>query len=209
MMTDITIWAIQTETVRLLDLSCLEAAMPQRMERARRFRFEKDRLLCIGAGYLMMQVIGIRNESELRFGANGKPFAPGYSAFNLSHSGQWCVLACGTERTIGVDIEQIDENSMEVAPAVYTQRELEWMAADPLNRFFQMWTWKESLMKATGMGMSLEMQAFEVLPFAKGRPVLLQGKAWYAQGGSLDGYYYSVCSDEPIGRLMWVEIKHA
>ncbi|MBR4577352.1 MAG: hypothetical protein IKO25_09120, partial [Clostridia bacterium] len=90
-MKDMTVWAIRTENVRRLDISGLEALMPQRMEKAKRFRFEKDRLLCIGAGYLMIQALGIRNESVLRYGANGKPFAPGYSAFSLSHSGQWCV----------------------------------------------------------------------------------------------------------------------
>lgn len=207
-MEDMTVWAIRTENVRRLDLSGLEALMPQRMEKAKRFRFEKDRLLCIGAGYLMIQALGIRNESVLRYGANGKPFAPGYSAFSLSHSGQWCVLACGPQKNIGVDIEQMQENCMDVAPAVYTQRELAWMAADPVNRFFRLWTWKESVMKATGMGMSLAPQTFEVLPFSKGHPVFLQDRAWYARGGDLDGYSYSVCSDEPIGQLRWTEITN-
>ena len=181
-MKDMTVWAIRTENVRRLDISGLEALMPQRL--------------------------GIRNESVLRYGANGKPFAPGYSAFSLSHSGQWCVLACGPQKNIGVDIEQMQENCMDVAPAVYTQRELAWMAADPVNRFFRLWTWKESVMKATGMGMSLAPQTFEVLPFSKGHPVFLQDRAWYARGGDLDGYSYSVCSDEPIGQLRWTEITN-
>jgi len=80
------------------------------------------------------------------------------------------------------------------------------MAADPTDRFFRLWTWKESLMKAAGLGMSLEPRSFEVLPFAEGKPVLLRGSAWHAAGGSLEGYRYSVCSDVPIGRVLWTEM---
>ena len=36
--------------------------MPERMKRAVRYRFEKDRLLCIGGGLLMRHVVGIRDE---------------------------------------------------------------------------------------------------------------------------------------------------
>ena len=205
-MKDVTVWAIRTDTVRQLDLSGLESAMPKRTEKAGRFLFERDRLLCLGAGYLMMKGAGIRNEAELRYGANGKPYAPGYTEFNISHSGEWCVLACGDLNTVGIDIEEMNLKHTEVAPAVYTRRELDWMAVDPTDRFFRLWTWKESLMKAAGLGMSLEPRSFEVLPFAEGKPVLLRGSAWYAAGGSLEGYRYSVCSDVPIGRVLWTEM---
>ena len=79
------------------------------------------------------------------------------------------------------------------------------MADDPLTRFFRLWTWKESVMKATGLGLSLEPRRFEVLPFADGLPIRLFGREWYAEGGTLDGHVFSVCADEPVGQLQWKE----
>ena len=205
-MTETAIYTIRTEDVRRLDPGRLEAAMPERAAKAGRFRFEKDRLLCLGAGFLMMEALGIRNEAEIQYGEYGKPFAPGYPAFSLSHSGERCILATGTMGTVGVDLEEINEKHIDIAPEVYTEVELAWMAEDPLRRFFRLWTWKESVMKATGQGMQLEPRSFEVLPFAEGNPVRLRGREWYACGGEFERYSFSVCADEPISRIRWTEI---
>ena len=105
---NVKVYAIRTDTVRKWDLSRLEQRMPERMRKANRFRFEKDRLLCLGAGILLHEALGISDEALIRYRKNGKPFAPGYPAFNLSHSGQWCLLAAnGICRQIGVDVEEI------------------------------------------------------------------------------------------------------
>lgn len=204
-MNEITVYAIRTDTVRGLDLTALRTAMPERAEKARRFRFEKDRLLCLGAGFLMMSALGIRREDELRYGENGKPFAPGYPAFNLSHSGAWCALAAGNVKQIGFDLEEINEANTDIAAEVYTDAELAWMRGDPLNRFFQLWTWKESVMKAAGLGMNLVPRTFEVLPFVRGQSVQAAGGTWYASGGTWDNCRFSVCADEPVGRVVWAE----
>ena len=115
-MTETAVYTIRTEDVRRLDPGRLEAAMPQRADRAGRFRFEKDRLLCLGAGFLMTEALGIRSEAELRYGEYGKPFAPGYPAFSLSHSGERCILATGTAGTIGADLEEINRVHQESSP---------------------------------------------------------------------------------------------
>ena len=79
--------AIRTDAVRRLDWTPLYDCLPERMEKAGRFRFERDRLLCVGAGFLLLEALGLRDESALRYGENGKPYLPGGPAFNLSHSG--------------------------------------------------------------------------------------------------------------------------
>ena len=188
------VYAISTETVRQLDWTPLVREMPERMARAEGFRFEKDRLLCVGGGFLMRQVVGIREGSRLRRGRYGKPFAPGHPAFSLSHSGQWCILA-KWESEVGVDIERIDEKHLTVAPTVCTPGELAWMNEDPLERFYLLWTWKESLIKAGGM--VLEPRVFDVLPFTEGRPVYLNGQPWYAASDSIAGYRFSACAAAP------------
>ena len=201
------VYAIRTDTVRKWDLSRLEQRMPERMRKANRFRFEKDRLLCLGAGILLHEALGISDEALIRYRKNGKPFAPGYPAFNLSHSGQWCLLAAGGNcRQIGVDVEEISERNIDIAPTVYTESELIWMKSDPVNRFYRLWTWKESLMKASGLGLQLEPRSFEVLPFAEGRSVYAAGQAWYAWAGDMEGYTYSICADQPVHSAIWKEI---
>lgn len=204
-MRELSIYVIRAETVRETDCALLAKRMPRRYERAMQYRLERDRLLCLGAGLLMMNVLDIRDEREILYGQFGKPYIPGKPAFCISHSGSCCILASGDAARIGADIEEIDARHMDIAKEVCTQRELAWMEKDPAERFFRLWTWKECVMKATGMGMQLEPGSVEVLPFAEGSPVRIMDWNWYAWGGRLDGCCISACADEPIGRVRQIE----
>lgn len=206
-MMEVTVSLVRTEALRGMDLGMVETAMPQRAARARRFRFENDRLLCLGAGFLMMRALGIRAESEVCLGENGKPYAPGFPPFSISHSGSVCILASVPSGAVGADIEAVDPKHLDIASSVYTPAELGWMAQDPMERFFRLWTWKESVMKATGLGLALEPRRLEVLPFAGGGAVHACGRDWYARGGSLDGYVFSVCADAPLAPPRWTEYR--
>ncbi len=205
-MNEAEIYTIRINTVRKADLTRLAERMPLRVQKSERFRFERDRLLCLGAGLLLLEVMKIPDERDILYTQYGKPYIPGFPAFSISHSGSCCILACGDAQNIGADIEEIDETKIDVAPSVYTDAELAWMKKDPVERFFRLWTWKESVMKATGLGMSLTPQSFEVLPFLEGAPVRLFGKAWYALGEYTDGSCISVCADEPLQRLRRTEL---
>ena len=193
----VTIHAIHIDTVRGMDWEPVCKRLPERMEKAKRYRHERDRLLCVGAGILLLKCVEIRDESELRYGMHGKMYAPGHSAFSLSHSGDWCVLATGAA-DIGVDIERIDSANLQVAPLVFTPAERSWMQEKPVESFHILWTLKESVMKATGLGMRLKAESFEVLPFCFGAPIALLGRTWYAATGTLDSHRYSVCASYPI-----------
>jgi len=206
-MKETAIYLIRTDTVRNTDCTLLADRMPVRMEKAMRFRFERDRLLCLGAGLLMMEAMGIQNEQEILYGAYGKPYVPGLRAFNISHSGSCCILACGDVQNIGVDIEVIKEKHIDLAPKVFTGEEVTWMNEDPINRFFHLWTWKESVMKAAGMGLRLAPRSFEVLPFTEGKPARILDQNWYAQKEKTDNSCISICADEPIGQPRLIELK--
>lgn len=131
------VFALHTDTVRGTDLSEMALRMPERMKKAARYRFERDHLLCIGAGLLMLSALGIPDESALVFGAFGKPYAPGYPAFSLSHSGNWCVLARDPD-PVGIDLEKPVESALSAAPRVFIPAELAWMSESPTERFFQL-----------------------------------------------------------------------
>ncbi|HAM15316.1 MAG TPA: hypothetical protein DCP91_05570 [Eggerthellaceae bacterium] len=208
-MVEISIHVITTETVRQTDCRLLAERMPARFQRAMRYRFERDRLLCLGAGWLMMEALGVRDEREIRYGSYGKPYVPGKRAFSISHSGTCSILACGEAKRIGADIEEVDERNIDIASKVYTERELAWMDRDRVERFFRLWTWKECIMKATGMGFNLEPRSFEVLPFTVGQPTWVAGHRWHAWEGQLGQSRIAVCADEPIGQVHLVEYGKA
>ena len=62
-------------------------------------------------------------------------------------------------------------------------------------------------MKATGLGMSLEPQSFEVLAFAQGRTARLMGYDWHAWSGSLDDCRVALCADEPLDHVQVIEAR--
>ena len=150
-------------------------------ERARRFRFTRDRerylagraaLRGILAGY-----VGGGPET-LRFvrAPQGKPAllaAPDGLEFNLTHA-DWCaVVAVAQGRRVGVDVEgiRLGHSGMDVARRFFAPAEVDTLlAAPPEERaatFVRCWTRKEAYVKARGDGLSLSLQHFEV-PLATG-----------------------------------------
>ena len=113
------------------------------------------------------------NQSELKFGytAHGKPFlvnSPADIQFNVSHSGDLMVAAFCNGLGIGVDIEKEDRQfgAMEIAERFFCDREKEEIARKtPDERaaaFFQIWTAKEAILKATSLGLALELSEVEI-----------------------------------------------
>ncbi|MBO7663211.1 MAG: 4'-phosphopantetheinyl transferase superfamily protein [Clostridia bacterium] len=189
--------AIRTGSVRGLNTDELQQKMPERMKKAARFVRENDRLLCLGGGLLMLRALGLKDEKDLRFGAYQKPSLPGGKEFNLSHSGEWCLLAVSGDGPVGVDLEKPEEANLSVARSVYTDAELRWMEEAPLERFHRLWTWKESVMKAPGLGLALEPKRFDVTPFIRGDGVRIGEKMWFAFAGTLEGCPFSLCTGRP------------
>ena len=202
----VTVTFMHIDTVRRMDPRPLYIHMPKRMEKADRFRHETGRLHSMGAGFLMREAAGIRDESMLSYGKNGKPFVPGHPGFNLSHSGGWCVLAlAGGTAQIGVDIEEVRTQHLNIAHFLFTDQEQAWIESEPgsyAGRFYTLWTLKESVMKATGEGLGLmRPSAFCVLPFIRtpGSSITIAGSCWYGMHiDSPSGSRCGLCSDRPV-----------
>ena len=124
--------------------------LPQRYRRSLKYRSESDRLRCIGAGLLLIRELGIRDESEILYTPDGKPFLSEGPAFSLSHSGSWCVLAVGEGR-VGVDIECMEEVNLAALEMAAGAAELDQIReGSRLQRLYTVWTRKEALAKAIG-----------------------------------------------------------
>lgn len=88
--------------------------------------------------------------------------------FNVSHSGDWIALIAGGKDEIGVDVEKIAPIDLQIAERFFSPQENTYLAAQPadqqLNTFYRLWTLKESYIKAIGMGLSMPLSSFAILP---------------------------------------------
>lgn len=124
---------------------------------------------------LACQALAIDN-AAIAFAAtpDGRPYLSGFEEvfdFNLSHSGEWVVCAAG-QPEIGVDIERIQPIDLELArrcfSAVEYRRWLGYPASQRLTRFYELWTLKESYLKAMGKGLAIPLDSFTITPAGDG-----------------------------------------
>lgn len=141
--------------------------------RAERFVFETDRAVFVAAHALLRHALGlIFGEGAIHFrtGAYGKPeldldFEHGVH-FNLSHTRGMVVCAICRGHPIGVDVEAID-GSVDIemlAKQYFAAGEHQLIIeAPPQHRaeiFFRLWTLKEAMLKAVGIGLGAPLREF-------------------------------------------------
>jgi 4'-phosphopantetheinyl transferase len=104
--------------------------------------------------------------------SHGKPYLVDYTelAFNLSHTSNVMVLAIAKQCQLGVDIEQCKPrgNLADLVAKCFSDAEASYwqqLNADQQHRqFYQFWTRKEALVKATGLGISLGLKHCVINP---------------------------------------------
>ncbi len=143
-------------------------------QKAMRFRFPSDqRRSAVTRGALrtlLSRYLGCR-PNEFLFTQNefGKPALAGAQLqFNVSHSGDYALLAFTHGSAVGVDVEQIKGARVvsDLAQRVLTAAEFACFqlvgAAESRPTFFQIWTLKESVLKAIGSGLSVPPEDIEI-----------------------------------------------
>jgi len=145
---------------------------PERIAALSRLRKKKDRSRCTGAGLLLAYVIKKHAPEQAvppltAADVNGKPYLPALPEFqfNISHSGRWVICGAGN-KPLGVDIESIQRDISAVARRFFSPDELASLHGLPQDRqqaaLIEIWTLKESYMKATGLGLRLPLKELEV-----------------------------------------------
>ena len=172
-----------------------------RREKVDLLRQRNDKIRSLGAGVLLyraLESVGVDKNAEIAIGKNGKPFLKGVKDvhFNLSHSGD-IVMCAVSDGEVGCDIENVRNGRVEVAERFFTVAEREFIElGDKNERFFRLWTLKESFIKANGAGLSLPMNSFSVLPGANGSFMLdFEGKNYVLReiDTGREDYKASVC----------------
>lgn len=83
---------------------------------------------------------------------------------NLSHSKDYAVLAIH-DKPIGIDIQYCRECDMKIADRFFTKEESDVIrsSSNLEKTFFEIWTKKESLVKAVGCALTVPLSSFSVL----------------------------------------------
>jgi 4'-phosphopantetheinyl transferase len=154
------------------------------------YHFQADRLRCLAGGLLIEQAV---RGKDIFFGSFGKPYVPGGPFFNLSHSGNYVILALSEVSPLGIDIEkQREDDYLALAEQVFHLKEMEFFLKTPGKElFFTLWTLKESYIKMTGLGFSLDSRRFSVLPWLDSRE-----PPFFHTLTFIPGYSIALCTGE-------------
>src|SRR5260370_19011690 len=142
-----------------------------------RFYFARDRRRYLITRAMVRKVLSRYVDIQPRewaFSANahGRPGIANAHAqescllFNISHTHSLIVLGVTKRRTLGVDVENFHTRAaaIDIADRYFAPQEAAALAAVPQQeqqyRFFEYWTFKESYIKARGMGLSLLLDKF-------------------------------------------------
>ena len=184
----------------------LEAALsPDEKLRADRFHFCRDRDHFIAGRGILRTLIGAYLHSDpkglaFRYGPHGKPELQHARndhslCFNLSHKDGFAVYAFARNRRLGIDLESIAPEfpGEEIARRFFSLGELEELLALPpearAEGFFLAWTRKEAYVKASGQGLQIQLDSFDV-SLTPGQPArFLRGVTaeWRLIAFSVDG----------------------
>jgi 4'-phosphopantetheinyl transferase len=148
---------------------------PAERHRARQFRFEDDRRRYTAAHVALRRILADylgATPASIHFSTTnyGKPELVNGSGlrFNLSHSGDWAVVAVTWRQQVGVDMEQHrdDLECMELARRFFSKQEIYELEhvcdSERARAFFDCWTRKEAYVKAIGHGLSHPLETFSV-----------------------------------------------
>lgn len=187
------------------------------LARANRFYSADDRRRFVAAHLgmrgLLGKLLGVDAERlAFQLGEFGKPRIAGHepnaAPFNLSHSGELALLAVTIGAEIGVDIERhrrVDQADS-IARRHFTPGEASSLANLNSNahqqRFFDLWTGKEAVIKLLGSGLQFPLTQFETpsavaetgrIALPANNPLRIDG-CWLERLTVADGYSAAVAT---------------
>ena len=175
---DAHIWSANLDQSSFVIQSLSSLLSSDESERSEQFIFVKDRnRFSVRRGLLrvlLSHYTGIKpDDIQFSYGQNGKPAIPEMLnkndiRFSLSYSKKFCLFAITRCREIGVDIE-FNGGSFDYDQVInnfFTEKEISSVYCQNRkqreNAFLKLWTKKEALIKALGIGLSLPLSSFDV-----------------------------------------------
>lgn len=145
-------------------------------------------------------------------GAYGKPFAPALPEldFNLSHAGPHVLLAFARRQPLGIDLEQAQRRLWsvdELARRFFAAGEIAALTRLPASAradaFLALWTHKEAVLKALGVGLAFGLDRLEFALDAGGAVTALRAIA--PEAGAREEWHLRRLMPAPglVGALAW------
>lgn len=154
----------------------------QRREQALRYKHVLGQFSCLKSWMMLREMSGL--VGEWSYNEHGKPYIPDGSYFSISHCKEGIAVAIDDE-PVGIDIESIrlaDEDLIIRTMCVREQEEIR-SAQDPARAFTRLWTQKEALVKAQGIG---------IVSFEQLRDVRILNSEFRIQTVENEKYIYSI-----------------
>ena len=164
----------------------LQLVQQEERERVLAFRYRVDSAASLMGRLLLrafaIQALGVEN-TQLQFQRTekGKPFVVGGCGdwdYNVSHAGDWVVLAADIRGRCGVDTMRLTDSRVDRLDHFFRLMQRQFTASEfsairgtgqedgkaiQLSRFFRNWSLKESYVKATGTGITVDLQSLNFL----------------------------------------------
>lgn len=158
-----------------------------RREQALRYKHTFGQFCCLKS-WLMLQVMsGERMSGEWKYNDHGKPYIANGPEFSISHCKEGIAVAVD-DKPIGIDIEGIRHAEEDLIRRVMNAEEQDKVHSganeqEQARIFTRLWTQKEALVKAQGVGIA----SFEQL-----QQVLAQNEEWTIETHEEEKYIYSI-----------------
>ena len=121
----------------------MDKVSDEQKEIAENYAHENDQIRSLLSSYLK----NLLSKDKLNKNAHGKPYFDKGPFFNISHSGQYVVMAV-SNKEIGVDIEENNNRDTSMLLRIFNRAEAKMVKEH--SDFFYLWCAKESLIKCMG-----------------------------------------------------------
>jgi len=162
------------DDLRFLEMKgILSAHLPEDSNlKAARFRFPAGAQRKMIGELMVRAILSVKHkfhneEIYFEYSENSKPGLRFYENihFNISHSGDWVVCAFSS-LPVGIDVEKIRKVNFDIARRFFSDEEVNQLFSlpkrDQTEFFFDLWTIKESYLKAIGTGLTRSLNSFTV-----------------------------------------------
>jgi len=230
---EIHVWTARFVDDESLTDSRLALLDTQERGRAARLAGRRHRMRFIHFRAFARQVLGgylgvPAAEVRLAVGRNGKPSIARRARdpelhFNLSHSGDCCLLAARLGSAVGIDVEQVRDtpDALAIARRFFARSEAELLARlggeARRDAFLALWTHKEAAVKALGENLADNIERLELMLDSDGRPQLnsrpatppLPDGTWVRRLDAPSGHVAALAGLHPCANILsyaWTEV---
>lgn len=159
---DIKLYKIELNKFQEITNTLTSYLTPPEHNRANRYHFIKDKnrfIICRTIlKFILAEQTGLEvDKITIAKDHNKKPYLSSNPSlfFNVTHAANYAIIATANS-SIGVDIEYInkDFDYKEILPSIFNDHEINEIVSndDKHHTFYQLWTRKEAIVKATGKG---------------------------------------------------------